>query len=69
MRVVWAMPNAAAETGRSYRPWLAGRAVIAADRAIVRALLARVGTKDEVRDEGEIDYLTALSGWGRPIRR
>lgn len=63
-RVVRAMPNAAAETGRSYTPWLAGATATEADRAFVRALLARIGTEDEVRSEGEIDVLTALSGSG-----
>jgi pyrroline-5-carboxylate reductase len=63
-RVVRAMPNAAAELNRSYTPWLAGAEVTQEDRAFVRALLVRIGTEDEVRDEGQIDYLTALSGSG-----
>lgn len=63
-RVVRAMPNAAAELNRSYTPWLAGAEVTEEDRAFARALLARIGTEDEVGDEGQIDYLTALSGSG-----
>ena len=63
-RVVRAMPNAAAERGRSYTPWLAGAKVTQADRALVRALLSTIGTEDEVRDESHIDLLTALSGSG-----
>ena len=63
-RIVRAMPNAAAETGRSYTPWLAGAGVTAEDRLFVRALLARIGTEDEVPHERDIDLLTALSGSG-----
>ena len=36
-RVVRAMPNAAAEIGASYTPWVAGPGVTAADRARMRA--------------------------------
>jgi pyrroline-5-carboxylate reductase len=63
-RVVRAMPNAGAELGSSYTPWLAGADVTEADRAFVRALLARIGTEDEVTGEDQIDYLTGLSGSG-----
>ena len=63
-RVIRAMPNAAAELNRSYTPWLAGAEVTKEDRAFVRALLARIGTEDEVGGEDQIDYLTALSGSG-----
>lgn len=63
-RVVRAMPNAAAERGRSYTPWLADAAVEEADRRVVQAILGAIGTEDEVAHEGQIDYLTALSGSG-----
>jgi pyrroline-5-carboxylate reductase len=63
-RIVRALPNAAAEQGRSYTPWLAGPGVTGADRILVRELLATFGTEDEVSDEGQIDVLTALSGSG-----
>lgn len=35
-RIVRAMPNAAAEIGRSYSPWIAGPGVTDADRAATR---------------------------------
>jgi pyrroline-5-carboxylate reductase len=63
-RTVRAMPNAAAERGASYTPWLAGGAVTRDDRTFLRALLARIGTEDEVTREADIDLLTALSGSG-----
>lgn len=63
-RVVRAMPNGAAELGRSYTPWLADPEVTQADRAVVRALLGTIGTEDEVGTEEQIDYLTGLSGSG-----
>lgn len=63
-RVVRALPNAAAEVGRSYTPWTAGGAVTDADRAIVRQLFESCGTEDEVAREADIDYLSGLSGTG-----
>ena len=63
-RVVRALPNAAAEVGRSYTPWTAAAAVSEADRATVRRLLDCFGSGDEVASEAEIDYLTGLSGTG-----
>lgn len=63
-RVVRAMPNAAAEIGRSYTPWLAGEGVTTGDRDFVRALFESCGQTDEVDTEEHIDYLTGLSGSG-----
>lgn len=63
-RVVRAMPNAAAEIGRSYTPWLAGEGVTASDRDFVRSLFESCGEADEVGSEEHIDYLTGLSGSG-----
>ena len=63
-RVVRALPNAAAEVGKSYTPWTATAQVTDADRATVRRLLDTFGTGDEVATEAEIDYMTGLSGTG-----
>jgi pyrroline-5-carboxylate reductase len=63
-RIVRAMPNAAAELGRSYTPWLAGSGVTDDDRAAVRAILSAIGTEDQIAFEAQIDFLTALSGSG-----
>lgn len=63
-RVVRALPNAAAEVGLSYTPWTATPAVTDGDRATVRRLVASFGSGDEVATEGEIDYMTGLSGTG-----
>ncbi|MFO1210679.1 MAG: pyrroline-5-carboxylate reductase dimerization domain-containing protein [Amaricoccus sp.] len=63
-RVVRALPNAAAEVGRSYTPWAATPAVTDADRAAVRGLVAAIGSGDELADEAAIDYMTGLSGTG-----
>jgi len=63
-RVVRAMPNAAAEIGLSYTPWLAGAGVTEHDRTFVRALFESCGEADEVGTEDDIDYLTGLSGSG-----
>lgn len=63
-RIVRAMPNAAAEIGRAYSPWIAGPGVTDADRATVRWLLSAIGTEDELRDEGQLDVMTAVPGSG-----
>jgi pyrroline-5-carboxylate reductase len=63
-RIVRAMPNAAAEIGRSYTPWLAGPDVTAADRDAVETIVGAIGSGDEVASEAQIDFLTALSGSG-----
>lgn len=63
-RVVRAMPNAAAELGLSYTPWLAGAGVSEEDRAFVKALFTACGETDEVGTEDQLDYLTGLSGSG-----
>ncbi len=63
-RIVRALPNAAAEIGRSYTPWFCSGAVSADDKALVQALFESCGTADEVEAEAAIDYLTALSGSG-----
>ena len=63
-RIVRAMPNAAAEIGRSYSPWLAGPGVTDTDRAAVRWLLSAIGTADELEDEGQLDLMTAVPGSG-----
>ncbi len=63
-RIVRTMPNAAAEIGRSYTPWLASAKTTAADRGFVTRLLASCGDEDEVESEDALDFLTGLSGTG-----
>ncbi len=63
-RVVRALPNAAAEVGRSYTPWTASPGVTGADRAMVRRLIEAIGSGDELATEAEVDYMTGSSGTG-----
>ena len=63
-RVIRALPNAAAEVGKSYTPWTASPRVTDADRAVARRLFESFGAQDEVATEAEIDYLTGSSGTG-----
>ena len=63
-RVVRAMPNAAAEVGMSYTPWVAAPGIGEEDRATVRLLFDACGVQDEVPSESDIDYLTGLTGSG-----
>ncbi len=61
-RIVRAMSSPAAEIGLAYSPWCAVPAVTRADRDIVRQLFTACGTGDEVPNEDQIDYFTALTG-------
>jgi len=63
-RVVRALPNAAAEVGRSYTPWTATAEVTDADRETVQAILRCFGSGDALATEAGIDYMTGLSGTG-----
>ncbi len=63
-RVVRSLPNAAAEVGKSYTPWVATSAVGENDKAIIRAIFSACGAQDEVRSERDIDFLTGLTGSG-----
>lgn len=63
-RVARALPNAAAEVGKSYTPWTSSAAATAQDRAHVRQIFAACGVEDEVFEEKHIDYLTGLTGSG-----
>ncbi|MBX4883077.1 NAD(P)-binding domain-containing protein [Rhizobium bangladeshense] len=63
-RVVRALPNAAAEVGKSYTPWIGANDVTRDDRSVVRAIFGTCGIEDEVASESDIDYLTGLSGSG-----
>jgi pyrroline-5-carboxylate reductase len=63
-RAVRTIPNAAAEVGRSYTPWVATGEIGNDDRAIVHAIFDACGVQDEVSSERDIDYLTGLAGSG-----
>jgi pyrroline-5-carboxylate reductase len=63
-RIVRAMPNAAAEIGKSYTPWFASDGASGEDEDLVRQLFETCGTTDEVFREADIDYLTGLTGSG-----
>lgn len=63
-RIVRAMPNAAAESGRSYSPFWAAPGVTPEDREAVRRILGAIGTTDELPAETQIDLMTALPGSG-----
>lgn len=62
--VVRTLPNAAAEVGKSYTPWVAAAGLQNDDRDIIRAIFDACGSQDEVHSEAEIDYLTGLTGSG-----
>ncbi len=61
-RIVRAMSNPAADLGLAYSPWCANEAVTPEDRTFVQALFDACGQADEVPNEDQIDYFTALTG-------
>ena len=63
-RIVRAMPNGGAGTGQSYTPWLVGPGVTSEDAAPVKRLLSALGEEDRIETEGQLNYLSALSGSG-----
>jgi pyrroline-5-carboxylate reductase len=63
-RVIRSLPNAAAEVGKSYTPWVASADLTDRDRVIAREIFDACGNADEVGTEAEIDYLTGLAGSG-----
>lgn len=63
-RVIRALPNAAAEVQKSYTPWIGTEDVDAVDKSAVAAIFDACGIQDEVKTEGDIDYLTGLTGSG-----
>ena len=63
-RAVRSLPNAAADVGWSYTPWVASPAVTAQDRLLVARLFEACGAGEEMPGERELDYLTGLSGSG-----
>lgn len=63
-RAVRSLPNAAAEVGKSFTPWIATSDTGEDDRAIVGAIFDACGVQDQVASERDIDYLTGLSGSG-----
>ena len=63
-QVVRAMPNAAAQIGKSYTPWLAMDSVGLEQKLFTQRLFETCGAADEVFTEQHLDYLTALVGTG-----
>lgn len=61
-RIVRAMPNGGAPLGQSFTPWVGD--VSDADAALVSRILSAMGAEARVADEGQLDYLSALSGSG-----
>ena len=63
-QVIRAMANAAAEISKSYTPWFAAPDVSAEQKAFAQRLFETFGSADEVFEEHQMNYLTALVGTG-----
>jgi pyrroline-5-carboxylate reductase len=64
VRIVRALPNAAAGIGKSFTPWFATPAVTSDDRAVVQRLFESCGEAEEAPREAHIDYCVGLTGSG-----
>jgi pyrroline-5-carboxylate reductase len=62
--VVRAMPNLPAQIGRGMTVWIARPPVSERQLQWVRAILQAMGEEVRVRDEGQLDMATAVSGTG-----
>jgi pyrroline-5-carboxylate reductase len=63
-RIIRAMPNACAEHGLSFTPWLSAPGTTAADAAFADSFFACSGKTTKLSTESELDYFTALTGSG-----
>jgi pyrroline-5-carboxylate reductase len=63
-RIIRCMPNTPAQVGAGASVWTGSPQVTETDRAIVRSVLAAVGTELEVDEERYVDMATAVSGTG-----
>ncbi|EKD47627.1 MAG: pyrroline-5-carboxylate reductase, partial [uncultured bacterium] len=63
-RAVRVMPNLGAKVGKSVSSWVASDAVTDEDKDFVREFLSDFGVEVEVRNDDEIDKMTALTGSG-----
>ncbi len=62
VRVVRAMSSPAAEHSLAYSPWVASPEVTAEDRRQVTALFEACGVTDEIANESQIEFFTAMTG-------
>ncbi len=63
-RIIRAMPNACAEQGLSFTPWLSAPGTNTADAAFADSFFACSGRTTKLSTESELDYFTALTGSG-----
>ena len=63
-RIIRAMPNACAEQGLSFTPWLSTPETTTADADFADSFFACSGKTTRLSTESELDYFTALTGSG-----
>jgi pyrroline-5-carboxylate reductase len=63
-RIIRAMPNACAEQGLSFTPWLSTPGTTAADAVFADSFFSCSGKTTRLSTESELDYFTALTGSG-----
>lgn len=61
-RVVRAMSSPAAAHSLAYSPWVASAELTGEDRRRVTALFAACGVTDEIAEESQIEFFTAMTG-------
>ncbi|MFZ5915391.1 MAG: pyrroline-5-carboxylate reductase [Chloroflexota bacterium] len=62
--VVRAMPNLPVQIGQGMTVWIATPAVVDRQRRWAQSILQAMGEQVQVRDEGQLDMATAVSGTG-----
>lgn len=64
IRIIRAIPNAAAAIGQAFTPWFATPEVTDADRSAARAFIEASGESAEVPLESHVDFCVGLTGSG-----
>lgn len=63
-KIVRSMPNLAAQVGASFTGWVATKSLEPADRTLVTKIFDAIGISLQLKNEKQINAITALSGSG-----
>lgn len=63
-KVVRVMPNLPLRVGKAFCGWFCSETVLDEEKAFVKEILVALGSEVEVKEEDQIDKITALSGSG-----
>jgi len=63
-KVIRAMPNAPARYGQGFTVWLASNEITRSDKLFAKKLFGELGVEREIKSEGQIAKVTAVTGSG-----